>query len=104
MSYALPSRFDWTDRILPSLVAPTILRVAACIVGIPCALYGLAVTIGVLSQPPGDNSDIPRIGISIAGVIAAIVLAGVASWLDGLPVKPQIRRGFEAVLKRKPRR
>jgi hypothetical protein len=42
--------------------------------------------------------------IAFAGVIAAIVLAGVASWLDGLPVKPQIRRGFEAVLKRKPRR
>jgi hypothetical protein len=104
MSYALPSRFDWTDRILPSLVAPTILRVAACIVGIPCALYGLAVTIGVLSQPPGDNSDIPRMAVAFAGVVGALLMAVVASWLDGLPVKPQIRRGFEAVLKRKPRR
>lgn len=95
---------NWTDRILPSLVAPLILRVAAVVVGIPCALYGIAVILGVLSQPPADNSDVPRFGIAITGVVAAIMLAATASWLDGLPVKPQVRRGFEAVLKRKPRR
>ena len=42
-------------------MAPQIVRIAGAVIVIASALYGVAITLGVLSQPPGDNSDVPEV-------------------------------------------
>jgi hypothetical protein len=94
---------DWTPRIsiFGQDMTTSVLRVVGFALLIPAALYIAAMALGAMTDP-GENSY--RFWIACAVMVAGIALACVAEWLDGRPVRPQLRRGFEIVLKRKPRR
>ncbi len=78
-----------------------VLRVVGLALLIPAAVYVAMMALGAMTDP-SENSY--RFWIAAAIMVAGIALACVAEWMEGKPVRPQIRRGFEIVLKRKPRR
>jgi hypothetical protein len=96
------SQTNWTSlSIFGQDMTTSVLRVVGFALLIPAALYIAAMALGAMTDP-GENSY--RFWIACAVMVAGIALACVAEWLDGRPVRPQLRRGFEIVLKRKPRR
>jgi hypothetical protein len=96
------SQTNWTSlSIFGQDMTTSVLRVVGFALLIPAALYIAAMALGAMTDP-SENSY--RFWIACAVMVAGIALACVAEWLDGRPVRPQLRRGFEIVLKRKPRR